>query len=151
MDPDNPVVKLCAEGMQAEMQHRYDDARAFFQQAWNSARDDYEACVAAHYLARHQPSAEDTLRWNLESLARADAASDERVREFYPSLYLNLGFSHEALGNPAEAMRYYDLAAERVGDLPEGPYRDMVQHGIAEGRRRVRPEDQAISQQRSSA
>jgi hypothetical protein len=45
-------------------------------------------------------------------LVRADAVGDERVRSFYPSLYVNMGAAYEALGDLAEARRYYDMAAE---------------------------------------
>ena len=143
MDPENPVVKLCAEGMQAEAQHRNDDARRLFTQAWEAAQDDYDACVAAHYLARQQDTPQDTLKWNQESLARADAVGDERVCDFYPSLYLNLGFSHEVLGNRAEARRYYELAAEKTAVLPEDSYGDLVRNGVAEALKRTQTEEQA--------
>jgi len=33
------------------------------------------------------------------------------VKEFFPSLYLNMGRSYEMLGNEAEAKRFYELAA----------------------------------------
>jgi len=112
MDIDNPVVKLCIEGTQAEFQGRIKDAHALYRQAWEISRDDYEACIAAHYLARYQESIEETLHWNQEALNRANAVADERVREFYPSLYLNLGHSYEMIGNQTEAQRYYNLAAE---------------------------------------
>ena len=140
MDPNNPIVKLCAEGIAAEMQGRPADARAAYQRAWAARADAFEACVAAHYVARHQDTPEDTHRWNAEALAQADAAAaagDERVRAFYPSLYLNVGHSCEVLGDAAGAARYYDLAEARLGDAPEGPYGDVVRHGVAEGRRRV--------------
>ncbi len=93
MDANNPVVKLCVEGMQAEGQDRLEDARRLLTQAWEASTDDFEACIAAHYLARHQDSPVDTLRWNHEAVTRADAVGDERVREFYPSLYLSMGYS----------------------------------------------------------
>jgi tetratricopeptide (TPR) repeat protein len=112
MDVTNPIIQLCVQGALAEFEHRTDDARALYQQAWDLHSDDYEACIAAHYLARFQNTPEETLRWNQSALAHADAAGDERVREFYPSLYLNLGRSNEVLGNQNEAQRYYDLAAE---------------------------------------
>jgi tetratricopeptide (TPR) repeat protein len=137
MDPENPVVRLCAEGMQAEMQGRADDARALYQQAWEARRDDYEACVAAHFLARQQDTPADELRWNREALDRADAAGDERVRGFHPSLYLNLGHSHETLGELDEARRCYALAEERLSDVPPGPYGDHVRGGVARGRMRT--------------
>ena len=62
-------------------------------------------------MARHQETHTETFRWNLEALKRADKVQDDRVRGFYPSLYLNLGYSYELLGNQAEAQRYYDLAS----------------------------------------
>lgn len=112
MDTDSPVIQLCIQGSRAEFEHRPDDARALYQQAWEARTDDYEACIAAHYVGRFQDSAEESLRWNQLALLHAEAAGDERVHEFYPSLYLNLGHSHELLGNQAEAQYYYDLAAE---------------------------------------
>ncbi len=111
MDLDNPVIKLCAEGTRAQFEGRIEAARTLYVQAWEAARDDYEACVAAHYVARHQERHQDTLHWNREALARAEAVGDERVKSFYPSLYLNMGQSYEALGDRAEASRYYGLAA----------------------------------------
>ena len=111
IDIDNPVVKLCLEGTQAEFQGRIDDARALYRQAWDISQDDYEGCIAAHYLARYQESIEEALRWNQEALRRANAVASERVQSFYPSLYLNLGHSYEMVGNQTEAQRYYDLAA----------------------------------------
>jgi len=137
VDPNNPVVKLCAEGMQAEFAGKLDDAKALFMQAWEQSRDDYEACIAAHYVARHQPSFKENLRWNQESLARAEAVGDERVRDFYPSLLLNLGHSYEILGDQAEARKYYDLAVERVDELPAGPYNDVVRRGIEGAQQRI--------------
>jgi hypothetical protein len=112
MDLNSRVVQLCLEGTRAEFEGRIDDARALYWQAWQEAKDDYEACVAAHYVARHQERPEDALCWNQEALMRADAVGDGRAQSFYPSLYLNLGQSHENLGNQSEASRYYALAAE---------------------------------------
>jgi tetratricopeptide (TPR) repeat protein len=137
MDPDNPIVKLCAEGIAAEFQHRFDDARRLFTEAWEASSDDYEACIAAHYLARRQESPEEALRWNLEAMNRADAVGDSRVDGLYPSLLLNMGYSHEALGNLAEASRYYDLASERIDILPADGYGDLVRSGIEAGRKRI--------------
>jgi hypothetical protein len=112
MDTSNPVVQLCLQGSRAEFERRLEAARSLYQQAWEARTDDYDACIAAHYLARFQDGPEESLRWNQLALLHAEAADDERVREFYPSLYLNLGRSHEILGNQAEAKRYYDLAAK---------------------------------------
>lgn len=140
VDPENPVVKLCAQGMEAELAGRPVEARDLFLRAWDARRDDYDASIAAHFVARHQPTPQETLRWNQEALARADAAGGDPVRGFYPSLYLNLGHSHEQLGDVDEARRCYDLAAASATDLPPGPYGDIVRDGIARGLARVAAE-----------
>ena len=112
MDTNNPVIQLCMEGTRAEFEHKQEDAHAFYQKAWDIHSNDYEACIAAHYLARFQKTAEDTLHWNLIALKHANAVDDENVKSFFPSLYLNLGHSYETLGNEAESQKYYQLAAD---------------------------------------
>ncbi|RCG22846.1 hypothetical protein DQ384_34920 [Sphaerisporangium album] len=125
--------------MRAEAEGRPEDARRLFDQAWAERSDDFDACVAAHYVARQQDSAEEVLLWNAVSLHHAHAAGDDRVTEFYPSLYLNMGASHELLGDPSEAERYFRLAADHAAALPAGPYGDMLRQGITEGLNRVTP------------
>ena len=137
MDPANPVVKLCAEGMTAESEGRSSDAKALFEEAWNASSDDFEACIAAHYVARHQPTMEAAFHWNQEALRRADAVPDERVREFYPSLYLNVAHSLERLGKLVEARHYYSLAAARLDDLSPGSYANLVRVGVVAGHNRT--------------
>jgi len=119
MDINNPVVKLCIEGSQAEFEGRKDKACNRYHQAWETATDDYEACIAAHYMARCQDSPMEILHWNQEALNRANAVQSDSVQDFYPSLYLNLGHSYELLGDHAQAKKYYDLAA-RLG-FPHQP------------------------------
>src|SRR5229473_4781244 len=135
MDPNNPVVKLCVEGMKAESEGRRDDARLLFEQAWEASPNDFDACMAAHYMARHQPDAQATFHWNQEAVRRADAVTDDRVREFYPSLYLNLGHSYEELGDAVKACHYYTVAAARLDDVPRGPYGDVVRSGVTRGQK----------------
>lgn len=109
---DNPIVKLCIAGTQAEFEGDMDEACVLYHQAWEASTDDYEACIAAHYVARCQVSPEAVFHWNQEALERANAVSDDSVRAFYPSLYLNMGRSYELIGKQAEAETYYSLAAE---------------------------------------
>ena len=137
MDPTNPVVKLCAEGMQAEFEGRGADAHALFLRALETRSDDFEACIAAHFVARYQQEPEEMLRWNREALERANAVHDERVHNFYPSLQLNLGKSHEELGSQAEARRCYRLAADLAVALPADPYGDTVRAASAAGLERT--------------
>lgn len=135
MDPESHVVRLCVEGMQAETEGRNTRAHELFQQAWDLAADDYEACIAAHYLARHQNSPEETLRWNQECLDRADRVGDERVAGFYASLYVNMAHACRLLGRPAAAHVYFVRAAGRVAEAPAGQYGDWNRFAIVEGLR----------------
>jgi tetratricopeptide (TPR) repeat protein len=137
LDPDNPIVKLCAAGMRAEAERCADDARALFLQAWDARTDDYEACIAAHFVARHADRPQEALHWNQVALAHADGVDSERVQDFYPSLYLNLGFAHEVLGQHAEAARHYAQAAAAAVALPASPYTDMVREGIRNALQRM--------------
>ncbi len=137
MDPNNPIVRLCTEGMKAEGEGRPADAAALFMRAWDAAKDNFDRCIAAHYVARHQTTPEETLRWNREALDLADAVGDERVEGFYPSLYLNMGYSCEQVGDLEEAGRYYDMAADRAGKLPDDRYGAVVRGGIEEGHKRI--------------
>ena len=130
-DPNNKVVKLCAEGMQLEAEGKIEQAHSLFQQAWDIAENDFEAFTAAHYLARNQKDPEDVLKWNLESLARAKKIADESMNESYPSLYLNIGKSYEQLNDPKAANKNYQLAADFSAFLPPGKYSDMIKTGIA--------------------
>ena len=133
MDPMNPVIQLCARGMQAEAEGRPEDAQALFLEAWQAGTNDYDRCIAAHYVARHQRTAEDRLRWNQECLDRADAVGDDRVKGFYPSLHVNLGQAHQELGDRQAAHRHYAQAAVRIDDAADGPYREGLRYATKAG------------------
>lgn len=137
MDPNNPVVKMCVQGMEEEGKGNDEKAAEFFAQAWKQASNDFERCIAAHYVARHQLDAQLALQWNQEAMRYAERVTDGSVTQFFPSLYLNLGKSYEDLGNPSDARRNYESAAARLQAIPAGAYRDIVQGGIARGLERT--------------
>lgn len=116
---------------------RSGSGRTLFLQAWDARQDDLDACIAAHFVARQADSVDEVLRWNTEALTRADAVGGDRVRSFYPSLYLNLGKSHEDLGDMEEARRCYDLGDAHASTLPDDGYATMVRRGIASGQDRT--------------
>jgi tetratricopeptide (TPR) repeat protein len=150
MDLDNPVIQLCQQGMRAEAEGSVDEAQQLFEQAWRIASDDYEACVAAHYLARHQADPQQSLHWNEECLRRADLVGDERVAGFYPSLHLSLAHTYADLGRPEAAIEHFRLAARHLDRVPVGPYGDWMRLAVADGLRRsdtaaVRPMDEDLA------
>jgi hypothetical protein len=141
IDPENQVVRYCAEGMERELDGRHEEASRLFMLAWDESKDTFERAIAAHYVARHQATLEGKLHWNQESLANADAVGDDRVQHFYPSLYLNVGKSHEDLGNLREARKFYSLAAGQIDGLPESPLTDTVRRGVMNGLLRTSTEN----------
>lgn len=137
LDPDDPVVALCAQGMQAEAEERAADAAALFQQAWDASTTDEQAAVAAHYVARHQPTPEACLAWNERALIHAQLADPVRVAGFFPSLHLNLGHSHEQLGDQERAREHYEAAEAHADVLGDDPYGQMLRDGIVRALERV--------------
>lgn len=145
MDPNNPVVRLCVQGMEREGQGLFVDASQLFLNAWNQSTNDFERCIAAHYLARHQKDLQDTLTWNQVSLKHANAVGDHRITEFYPSLYLNLGKAHEDLGQREDAKRFYEMSASILDALPDGRYGGMVRQAVKRALLRIREHSTAQS------
>jgi len=127
-DSENPVVQLCAAGMAVEGDAPA--ARELFAKAWEMRRDDYDATIAAHFVARHQPTPELTLHWNELAVQHAMAVGDDRAAPFLASLYLNLGEAQRVLGRSRDAMATADLARAALAHLPSGGYRDFVTAGV---------------------
>jgi hypothetical protein len=105
-------------------------ARRLFQQAWDACTDDYDASIAAHFIARHQPNEDDRLRWNALAAEHAELVLDGRARTLMASLYLNLADSLRSTGDRAAAQQVVVRARAHLTDLPEGGYRSFVELGI---------------------
>ena len=138
-DPNNKIVKLCADGMTAEGQGQTETAFRLFQQAWEEATDDFEKFTAAHYVARHQKSVADKLKWDETCLQLALKLNDETMKGSYPSLYLNIGKCYEDLNDIDHAKKNYQLALSFSNFLPDDGYGKMIKSGIVNGIERVSP------------
>lgn len=138
MDPENAIVKLCVLGMEHEAKGEVETASRLFLSAWEQGTDDFERCIAAHYVARHQ-TPDEALVWNQRSLDLALAVNDERVRGFFPSLYLNMGKAYEDLGKLDEARRYYAMVAEVLGSLSDDDYGRNLRGAVQRALERVGP------------
>jgi hypothetical protein len=128
IDPSNRVVALCAEGMAREGEPAV--AMQLFEEAWALRSDDFEAAIAAHYLARHQPTPMDTLHWNALAVQHAERVSDGRATELLASLYLNLADAQEKVGEWAAAASAVNCGAMHLGRPPAGGYRELVAVGL---------------------
>ena len=138
MNPENPVVKLCAQGMEYESKGNFEEAASRFMSAWTQSTDDFERCIAAHYVARHQKSSDEALIWNQRSLDYARALGDDRVNGFFPSLYLNMGKAYEDLGRWDDARRFYAMTVEVMTTLPDNRYGRIIRDAVERALERVR-------------
>jgi tetratricopeptide (TPR) repeat protein len=137
-DADNNIVKLCAQGMGLEGEGKKAEALKLFQQAWDEATNDFEKFTAAHYVARHQNSVVDKLKWDETALNCALKLNNNALKGMYPSLYLNLGKCYEDLNDFENAKKHYDLALFFTEYLPDDGYGNMIKNGILKGIDRVK-------------
>ena len=136
-DPENPIIKLCARGMMLEGEAKPAEASALFHQAWEQAANDFEKFTAAHYIARHQQSVADKLKWDETALQLALKVDNPGMKGTYPSLYLNVAKCYEDLGDLAKAKENYLQALHYASSLPEDGYGNMIRAGVNKGIERV--------------
>jgi tetratricopeptide (TPR) repeat protein len=137
VDPNNKIVKLCAQGMEMEGKGNPEEASKYFLQAWNEATNDFEKFTAAHYVARHQKSVADKLNWDETALQLALKINDDTMKGSYPSLYLNIAKCYEDLNDFDNARKNYQLALSFTNLLPDSGYGNMIKGGIMNGIERV--------------
>lgn len=137
-DPNNKVIKLCAQGMDSEGEGKTEEAYQRFLQAWDEATNDMEKCISAHYVARHQKSVADKLKWDKTALTYAQKVTDGNVKEMYPSLYLNIAKCYEDIQDFDKARKNYGLALFYTKHLLDDGYGKMIKSGISSGLERVK-------------
>jgi tetratricopeptide (TPR) repeat protein len=137
VDPNNKIVKLCAQGMEMEGKGNPEEASKYFLQAWNEATNDFEKFTAAHYVARHQKSVADKLNWDETALQLALKINDDTIKGSYPSLYLNIAKCYEDLNDFDNARKNYQLALSFTNLLSDSGYGNMIKGGIMNGIERV--------------
>lgn len=136
-DPNNNIVKLCAEGMDMEGKGNKEEASKLFLQAWNGATNDFEKFTAAHYVARHQKSVAGKLKWDETALQLALKINNDTVKGTFPSLYLNIAKCYEDLNDLDNAKKNYELGLSFSNQLPDNGYGNMIKSGIMKGIERV--------------
>ena len=136
-DPNNKIIKLCAEGMSLEGAGKKEEAAQLFRQAWDESTNDFEKITSAHYVARHQETVADKLKWDEIALQLALNINDETMKASYPSLYLNIAKCYEDLEDKTNALKHYELANSFAVLLPDDGYGKMIKSGIANGLKRV--------------
>lgn len=137
-DAENPVIQLCAAGMQKEGEGKPLEAKQLFYEAWEKAASPVEQFTAAHYVARRQSTVEEKLTWDEKCLAIALTIEEESMKANYPSLYLNVAKGFEDTGNLEDARKNYTLALSYTTYLPDDGYGNMIKAGINKGLQRVK-------------
>ena len=136
-DSNNKVIQLCAKGMEMETNQKPGEAQTLFLQAWNEATNDFEKFTAAHYVARHQKSIQDKLKWDEIALAFALKINDSSMAANYPSLYLNIAKCYEDLKDFDNAQKNYQVALSYADLLPDNGYGQIIKSGIKNGIQRL--------------
>ncbi len=121
--PANNVVKLCLHGMNLEDNGKPEEALTIFLQAFNEATDDFEKFTAAHYVARHQETVADQLKWLETGLQYALKVNDDAVNSAFPALYQKIAQCYQQLGDADNAKTSYDLSASFAANPSDkGPF-----------------------------
>lgn len=138
-DPQNPINQLCAHGMQLEGEAKPERAAKLFRQAWDEATNAAEKFIAAHYVARHQNTVADKLKWDETALNLALEIDSPEINGALPSLYLNVAKCYEDLKDFDKAAENYQSALECTKFLSEDGYGNMIRSSIESGLERIRP------------
>jgi len=129
---------MALEGTPTEAKRRFEDA-------WAARTDDYDAAIAAHFLARHQETQLAALEWNKCALRHAAAVTDGRATGFMASLFLNLAAAHADLGEREDAVPALRQAAIHLAVLPPDGYRNFVEMGIRRLAQRLEMTDHFVA------
>jgi rifampin ADP-ribosylating transferase len=133
-NPNNPVIKLCVQGIVMEEKGKPEEAGRLFLQAWNEAANDFEKFTAAHFVARHQNKVGDKLKWLKTALQYALKTDDQSAKGAFPSLYSNIARCYEDMNDPGNAEKNYELA-KSAADQPsdKGPFYHGTKAGLQVG------------------
>lgn len=122
-NPNNPIVKLCLQGMAMEEAGKVAEALELFMQAWEQGSNDFERFLAAHYIARQQSQLHDKVSWLHKALDCALKFPDLSVQTALPGLYRQLAAAYEALHNSGQAKLFLDEAQKVEKKLDDkGPF-----------------------------
>ncbi|MBW8381126.1 MAG: NAD(+)--rifampin ADP-ribosyltransferase, partial [Youngiibacter sp.] len=122
-DPNSKIIRLLMQGMAMEDQDKPEEAGSLFTEAWSEAAEDFERFIAAYFVARHQKSMEDRLKWLETSLKYAQKVNDDAAKSALPSIYLKIAKCHEVLGDLEEAKISHEVSnAHKIAPSDKGPF-----------------------------
>jgi tetratricopeptide (TPR) repeat protein len=112
--PQTRIRYLLEQGRVLNSSGHADEARSWFQQAWDLAQAEHEAgyAIDAAHMVAIVASGEEQLAWNLKALQLAESMTDERSRRWCASLYNNIGWSYHDTGRYNEALDAFQKALD---------------------------------------
>lgn len=126
---DEQLTDIVMSGQRLLANGDPDGARARYADSWaaaTTAQHYYQACVIAHFMAHAHLEPEVQLMWHLRALDAANAAGDERVGAFYPSLYANIAEVNLRLGDIPQARAYIERARAHAHLLAADAYGESL-------------------------
>ncbi len=121
--PQNPIVRLCIQGMRLEESNHVAEANALFLRAFNEATDDHERFLAAYHVSRLQQEPADQLTWLETALQLASQLDDVSVHAAFPLLHSRIAECHERRNELDDAERHRRLAASFTKEPADrGPF-----------------------------
>lgn len=133
-NPNNPIVRLCIQGMDMEEKGKSKDAIRLFLQAWDEATNDFEKYTVAFYIARNQKNISDRLEWLETTLRFALKINNDSVKSALSSLYLNTAECYKELGDFDNAKKKNELAVSINNQISDkGPFYHGTKAGLRIG------------------
>src|SRR5690606_113961 len=122
-NPNNNIIRLCMQGMQAEEKGQAGEAEKLFTQAWGEATNEFEQFIAAYYIARRKENTADRLEWYEKALQLALRTDSDAIKGAYPALHTNIAECYERMGNTEQAVKHRELAASYANNSTDkGPF-----------------------------
>lgn len=116
-------------------------AKRRLEELWTEGQnssDPLHQCILAHFLADAQENVADELAWDLLALDAASKVTSGRMlafdaklslKDFYPSLYLNVADAYVRLGDLDNARRYLAMGHDTLAGFSEAGYGAMIRGG----------------------
>lgn len=122
-DPNNDVVKLCMAGLGLEAAGDRGAAIAKFQEALETARNDFERFIASFHLARMQDDIPKRLEGMIASLNFAMNSGDNGAKTALYTIYSEIAKCYEVLAEHGKAEQSRFLAESYHGIIfDKGPF-----------------------------
>src|SRR4051794_1881109 len=128
-----------------------EQARPFFERAWELGQQIGEAGYAVD--AAHMLGILDApdLTWNLKALELAETSPDERARRWRASLYNNIGWSYHDLGEYDKALALFAKALALREEEGNSETIRIARWAVARTLRSLNRLDEALAMQRENA